>query len=167
MIVMRHARAGGVLRRYVHNARGQAAPSASAREWIDSWRESQQAQRTPGGADHSASAREWIESWRESQQAPVIPVPGEQDATAREWIDSWRASQQPSRAQLWKMCIKLPMYTVAVAPMVVGTALAYFVTGAFASQVCKDLLLGGIFVIAWLNIRCRSGKDVTRWPRHT
>lgn len=44
------------------------------------------------------------------------------------------------------------MYTVAIAPMVLGAALAYVVTGVFPAT-CGDFVLGGILVIAWLNLR--------------
>ena len=54
------------------------------------------------------------------------------------------------------MCIKPPMYTVGVAPMVVGAALGYYVTGVFAAEVCRSMLIGAVLVIAWLNIRCES-----------
>jgi hypothetical protein len=74
-------------------------------------------------------------------------------AEAKAWIIAWRDRQKPSKLQLWKMCIKVPMYTVAIAPMVIGAALAYFVTGVMAANTCSKLMLGGILVIAWLNIR--------------
>ena len=48
------------------------------------------------------------------------------------------------------------MYSVAVAPMAVAAALAYFATATFAGAICKDLVVGGILVIVWLNIRCAS-----------
>ena len=59
-----------------------------------------------------------------------------------------------SKLSLWKMCIKPPMYTVGLAPMVTGAAVAYFTTGVFAGEVLKSLLLGSVLIIAWLNIRC-------------
>ena len=61
-----------------------------------------------------------------------------------------------SKLSLWKMCIKPPMYTVGLAPMVTGAAVAYFTTGVFAGEVLKSLLLGSVLIIAWLNIRCGS-----------
>jgi hypothetical protein len=74
-------------------------------------------------------------------------------AEAKAWIAAWRIGQRPSKLELWKMCIKPQMYTVAISPMVIGAALAYYVSGTFATNVCSKLLLGGILVIAWLNIR--------------
>ena len=74
-------------------------------------------------------------------------------AEARAWIQKWRDTGNVSKAVLWKMCIKAPMYTVGVAPMLIGAALAYMVTGHFADAILRDLLLGAVLVIAWLNTR--------------
>lgn len=59
----------------------------------------------------------------------------------------------PSKVKLWLACIKFPMYTVAITPMVLGAVLAYYVTGVFNGAACSNLTLGGILVIAWLNLR--------------
>ena len=59
---------------------------------------------------------------------------------------------KPSKFKLWLLCIKPPMYAVGVAPMVLAAALAYVLTGIFPAT-CGDFTLGGILVIAWLNLR--------------
>lgn len=60
---------------------------------------------------------------------------------------------RPSKFKLWLLCIKPPMYAVGIAPMVLAAALAYLLTGIFPAT-CGDFTLGGILVIAWLNLRC-------------
>lgn len=62
---------------------------------------------------------------------------------------------KPSKFKLWLLCIKPPMYAVAIAPMMLAAALAYLVTGIFPAT-CGDFTLGGILVIAWLNLRYAS-----------
>jgi hypothetical protein len=64
-----------------------------------------------------------------------------------------RANAKVYKLKLWMLCIKPPMYSVCIAPMVLGAALAYVVSGTFPASACGDLTLGGIFFIAWLNLR--------------
>jgi hypothetical protein len=59
----------------------------------------------------------------------------------------------PSKLQLWMMCVKPPMYSVGVAPVLVASGLAYLATGSFNGKACSDLVIGSILVIAWLNMR--------------
>lgn len=70
------------------------------------------------------------------------------------------AASPPSKFKLWLACIKPPMYTVAITPMVLAAVLAYFVTGVFNGAACSNLTLGGILVIAWLNLRCVIHQSV-------
>lgn len=53
--------------------------------------------------------------------------------------------------QLWMAAIKPPMYTVAVVPIWVGTAVAFAETGNINWQVFLTFLLSAISIIAWLN----------------
>lgn len=62
------------------------------------------------------------------------------------------SSQPPSRQQLWKAAIKLPMYTVAVIPIWVGSAIAVYETGQLNSLHLGLFLFGAIAIIAWLNL---------------
>jgi 2-carboxy-1,4-naphthoquinone phytyltransferase len=58
----------------------------------------------------------------------------------------------PSRQKLWLAAIKPPMYTVAVVPIGVGTAIAVAESGKFQGGVFATFLLSAIAIIAWINI---------------
>lgn len=58
----------------------------------------------------------------------------------------------PSRKKLWLAAIKPPMYTVAVVPIGVGTAIAVAESGRFQGGVFATFLLSAIAIIAWINI---------------
>jgi 2-carboxy-1,4-naphthoquinone phytyltransferase len=55
------------------------------------------------------------------------------------------------RAALWKAAIKLPMYTVAVTPILVGSCAAYSDTGALDLPTLALFLAAAVCIIAWLN----------------
>lgn len=57
-----------------------------------------------------------------------------------------------SRRRLWLAAIKPPMYSVAVIPITVGTALAYGVTQTFHAGIFSLFLGAAIAIIAWLNL---------------
>ncbi len=63
---------------------------------------------------------------------------------------------QKSNFQLWMAAIKPPMYTVAVIPIAVGSAVAVTTTGTINWQIFLTFLLSGILIIAWIN----SSNDV-------
>jgi 2-carboxy-1,4-naphthoquinone phytyltransferase len=54
--------------------------------------------------------------------------------------------------KLWLAAIKLPIYSVAIAPIAVGTAIAFAQTRLFAPQVFFTFLGSAILIIAWLNL---------------
>ena len=54
--------------------------------------------------------------------------------------------------QLWLAAIKPPIYSVAIAPIAVGTAVAFARTGTFDPQVFFTFLGSAILIIAWLNL---------------
>jgi 1,4-dihydroxy-2-naphthoate octaprenyltransferase len=54
--------------------------------------------------------------------------------------------------KLWLAAIKPPMYSVAVIPISVGTAVAYAQTQQFDPQVYFTFLGAAILIIAWLNL---------------
>jgi 2-carboxy-1,4-naphthoquinone phytyltransferase len=58
----------------------------------------------------------------------------------------------PSRQKLWLAAIKPPMYTVAVVPIFVGTAIAVAESGKFQGGVLATFLLSAIAIVAWINI---------------
>ena len=53
---------------------------------------------------------------------------------------------------LWLAAIKPPIYSVAIAPIAVGTSIAFFKTGIFQSQIFFTFLGSAILIIAWLNL---------------
>ncbi len=61
------------------------------------------------------------------------------------------AIEQP-RFKLWLAAIKPPMYTVAIIPITVGSAVAYAETNSIDFQIFGTFLLSAIAIIAWLNI---------------
>lgn len=56
------------------------------------------------------------------------------------------------RFKLWMAALKPPMYTVAVIPITVGTALAFSETQRFDSGIYFTFLSAAILIIAWLNL---------------
>ncbi len=54
--------------------------------------------------------------------------------------------------RLWLAAIKPPIYSVAIAPIAVGTSVAFFQTGIFQPQVFFTFLGSAILIIAWLNL---------------
>jgi 2-carboxy-1,4-naphthoquinone phytyltransferase len=57
-----------------------------------------------------------------------------------------------SRAELWRAAVKVPMYTVAFTPILVGSASAYADTGRFSFLTLVLFLTAAICIIAWLNL---------------
>ena len=53
---------------------------------------------------------------------------------------------------LWLAAIKPPIYSVAIAPIAVGTSVAFFQTGIFLPQIFFTFLGSAILIIAWLNL---------------
>jgi 2-carboxy-1,4-naphthoquinone phytyltransferase len=61
------------------------------------------------------------------------------------------AIAQP-RFKLWLAAIKPPMYTVAIVPITVGSAVAYAESSIINLNILGTFLLSAIAIIAWLNI---------------
>jgi 2-carboxy-1,4-naphthoquinone phytyltransferase len=59
--------------------------------------------------------------------------------------------EQP-KSKLWLAAIKPPMYTVAIIPITVGSAVAYAQTRSIDLNILGIFLLSAIAIIAWLNI---------------
>ena len=75
--------------------------------------------------------------------------------------------QVTQKNQLWLAAIKPPIYSVAIAPIAVGTAVAYALTGLFDPQRCFTFLGSAILIIAWLNLSndvfdAETGIDVNK-----
>ena len=58
----------------------------------------------------------------------------------------------PNRAELWRRAIKLPMYSVALAPLAVAGALCHHWYGCVNVPQWGALATGACLVIAWLNL---------------
>ena len=54
--------------------------------------------------------------------------------------------------RLWLAAIKPPIYSVAIAPLAVGTAVAFAQTGSFNAQSFFVFIGAAILIIAWLNL---------------
>ncbi|XP_050106005.1 2-carboxy-1,4-naphthoquinone phytyltransferase, chloroplastic [Malus sylvestris] len=57
-----------------------------------------------------------------------------------------------SKATLTWRAIKLPIYSVALIPLTVGSAAAYLQTGMFSAQRYSILLISSVLIITWLNL---------------
>lgn len=58
----------------------------------------------------------------------------------------------PSPQKLWLAAIKPPMYSVAIIPIILGTAIAYQETGLFSLPIFATFILSAILILAWLNL---------------
>ncbi|MGD1872864.1 MAG: 2-carboxy-1,4-naphthoquinone phytyltransferase [Mastigocoleus sp.] len=56
------------------------------------------------------------------------------------------------KAKLWLAAIKPPMYSVAMIPIWMGTAVAYFENKTFDGAVFYTFIASAIFILAWENI---------------
>lgn len=57
-----------------------------------------------------------------------------------------------SKAILIWRAVKLPIYSVALVPLTVGSAAAYFQTGIFSARRYFVLLASSVLIITWLNL---------------
>ncbi|MFQ4138803.1 2-carboxy-1,4-naphthoquinone phytyltransferase [Nodosilinea sp. PGN35] len=69
--------------------------------------------------------------------------------------------------KLWLAAIKPPMYSVAIMPMVVGSAIAYAETGQFDGGIFALFLLAAVLILAWENLSndvfdAETGIDVNK-----
>jgi 2-carboxy-1,4-naphthoquinone phytyltransferase len=61
-------------------------------------------------------------------------------------------SRDRPKSKLWLAAIKPPMYTVAIIPITVGSAVAYAQTKSIDLNIFRTFLLSAIAIIAWINI---------------
>jgi len=78
-----------------------------------------------------------------------------------------RTVDRPLNKKLWLAAIKPPMYSVAIMPIWVGTAVAYMTTGLFNGMIFGTFLLSAICLLAWENISndvfdAETGVDVNK-----
>lgn len=76
-------------------------------------------------------------------------------------------SVDPSTRKLWLAAIKPPMYSVAVMPILVGSAVAYGETGQFNGPIFVTFSLAAILILAWENLSndvfdSETGIDVNK-----
>jgi len=69
--------------------------------------------------------------------------------------------------KLWLAAIKPPMYSVAIMPIWVGTAIAYSETGLFHAEIFVTFLVSAILILAWENLSndvfdAETGVDVNK-----
>jgi 1,4-dihydroxy-2-naphthoate phytyltransferase len=55
-------------------------------------------------------------------------------------------------SKLWLAAIKPPMYSVAVIPIWVGTAVAFAETGTIQNGIFSTFLIAAILIVAWINL---------------
>ncbi|MDF0555409.1 2-carboxy-1,4-naphthoquinone phytyltransferase [Kamptonema sp. UHCC 0994] len=59
---------------------------------------------------------------------------------------------EPSNSKLWLAAIKPPMYSVAIIPIWVGTAIAFAETKTINVSIFSTFLMAAILILAWLNL---------------
>jgi 1,4-dihydroxy-2-naphthoate octaprenyltransferase len=59
---------------------------------------------------------------------------------------------EQSNSKLWLAAIKPPMYSVAIIPIWVGTAVAFAENGIIQGAIFSTFLMSAILIIAWLNL---------------
>jgi 1,4-dihydroxy-2-naphthoate octaprenyltransferase len=59
---------------------------------------------------------------------------------------------EQSNSKLWLAAIKPPMYSVAIVPIWVGTAVAFAETRMIHTGIFSTFLMSAILIIAWLNL---------------
>ncbi len=73
----------------------------------------------------------------------------------------------PPTKKLWLAAIKPPMYSVAIMPIGVGTAIAYAETELFQAKIFVTFLVSAILILAWENLSndvfdAETGVDVNK-----
>ncbi|MEN9266527.1 MAG: 2-carboxy-1,4-naphthoquinone phytyltransferase [Thermostichales cyanobacterium BF4_bins_65] len=58
----------------------------------------------------------------------------------------------PSPQELWRAALKIPMYSVAIMPILGGTSLAWQQQRLFAPGVLSLLLTASILILVWMNV---------------
>ncbi|XP_008804768.2 2-carboxy-1,4-naphthoquinone phytyltransferase, chloroplastic isoform X2 [Phoenix dactylifera] len=87
-----------------------------------------------------AARKPWPPLWPRSSSQPTPEVAREGDA------------DEISRATLLWRAAKLPIYSVALVPLTVGSAAAYLQTGLFFAKHYFVILSASMLVITWLNL---------------
>ncbi|KAL4614853.1 hypothetical protein ACB092_07G083100 [Castanea dentata] len=88
-----------------------------------------------------------IEKGHQSQQ-----VLSERNADYSSTTTEEEKENDVSKAILIWRAVKLPIYSVALVPLTVGSAAAYFQTGIFSTRRYFVLLASSVLIITWLNL---------------
>lgn len=67
-------------------------------------------------------------------------------------VESANRVNRPTQKKLWLAAIKPPMYSVAIMPIVLGTAVAYAKTGTINLSIFCTFLISAILILAWENL---------------
>ncbi|MED6106577.1 glutathione S-conjugate-exporting ATPase Abc4 [Stylosanthes scabra] len=78
--------------------------------------------------------------------------PHQQQVSPSGFGEQVEEEESVSRETLIWRAIKLPIYSVALVPLTVGSAAAYFQTGMFSARTYFVLLASSVLVITWLNL---------------
>ncbi|XP_072986264.1 2-carboxy-1,4-naphthoquinone phytyltransferase, chloroplastic isoform X3 [Typha latifolia] len=84
---------------------------------------------------------------------PLLPRSSSEPATKGFDAVGEGGGDKISRATLLWRAAKLPIYSVALVPLTVGSAAAYLHTGLFFAKRYLVLLTASVLVITWLNLR--------------
>ncbi|KAL3350286.1 hypothetical protein AABB24_022998 [Solanum stoloniferum] len=100
------------------------------------------------GSSSSVINLRWkeVKQWHSSLRSFFMCKVQQHDATSEE------NEENISQATLIWRAIKLPIYSVALVPLTVGTAAAYLQTGLFSARRYFMLLASSVFIITWLNL---------------
>jgi 1,4-dihydroxy-2-naphthoate octaprenyltransferase len=76
-------------------------------------------------------------------------------------------SVEPSTRKLWLAALKPPMYSVAIMPILSGSAVAYADTGFIDRWILVTFLLAAVFILAWENLSndvfdAETGIDINK-----
>jgi 2-carboxy-1,4-naphthoquinone phytyltransferase len=82
-------------------------------------------------------------------------------------IQSLKKTSTPQSRKLWLAAIKPPMYSVAIMPIWIGSAIAYFETKTFNSLIFGTFTLAAVLILAWENVTndvfdSETGIDVNK-----
>lgn len=75
-------------------------------------------------------------------------------------------ADRPAQKKLWMAAIKPPMYSVAIMPIALGTAVAYAETGAVNLSIFFTFLVSAILILAWENLSNDVFDSETGIDRH-
>ncbi|GMH36254.1 hypothetical protein BSKO_04122 [Bryopsis sp. KO-2023] len=101
-------------------------------------------------------ARETIEIESRSSNGKMVSLEDPETEVSAETVmdkeEHVTLEQEQQTKRLWKAAIKLPMYWVAVIPVMVGASLAFFEYGRVPFLQTTSLVTAAVLIILWLNL---------------